>query len=331
MRVTAGSHSISDNTNYSPNYERVFTNGERPYACWYRSYAKIEACEHTTPTMGSDHTEAQNYTFSQNYHTWHCRYCNLTDGPKNHYYYDGATTCVCGFEQDSPAESVTVNFWYQDGNCDINSRTGIPGMTKGQRFVLPQPTTNRSDMLLMGYIANPTTRPTSIEMQADEEEHLLRAWEVVTLNETREDPFTHNQIADYFARFLYVFETEWTWADDYSSVTLTLHNANFPEITLSSTGDDPQVEITSEQLNLPIQFLDLGNNTYGGDTFRVSFYTATCYCHVGTYIYTFSDNQIHIDLPETADITLGDNTDNSETIAGNEQCPVNVTLSGCTL
>ncbi len=331
MRVTAGSLSISDNTNYSPNPERVFTNGERPYACWYRSYAKIETCDHTTPTEGSDQTEAQNYTFTQNYHTWHCRYCNLTDGPKNHFYDNGATTCVCGFEQDSPAESVTVNFWYQDGNCDINSRTGIPGMTKGQKFVLPEPTTNRSDMLFMGYIANPTTRPTSIEMQADEEEHLLRAGEVVTLNETREDPFTHNQIADYFARFLYVFEPEWTWADDYSSVSLTLRNANFNDITLSSTGDNPQVNITSTKLNIPIHVIDLENNTNEDNTLSITFYSANCSYRVGTYVYTFNDDQTVSGITTTADITLGDNTDNSETIADNEQCPVNVTLSGRTL
>ena len=47
--------------------------------------------------------------------------------------------------------------------------------------------------------------------------------------------------------------------------------------------------------------------------------------------YTFSEYKDVIEVPAVEDITLQDNADNSETISGKYNCPVNATLTGRTL
>ena len=64
-RVTAGDS--------ESNIDRVFTAGERIDACRWRNYVKIEACDHTTPTVGSDQTATpRSYIFDDDSHTLVC-------------------------------------------------------------------------------------------------------------------------------------------------------------------------------------------------------------------------------------------------------------------
>jgi hypothetical protein len=60
-------------------------------------------------------------------------------------------------------------------------------------------------------------------------------------------------------------------------------------------------------------------------------YSATCIYELNGYEYTFADNHDILDVPETENISLQDNADNSETISEKYNCPVNATLTGRTL
>ena len=90
-------------------------------------------------------------------------------------------------------------------------------------------------------------------------------------------------------------------------------------MTLSSTDATPKVTIEQEVLK------DEADNAIG------TRYTATCTYELNGYEYTFADNHDIIDVPATVDISLQDNADNSETISGKYNCPVNATLTGRTL
>ena len=90
-------------------------------------------------------------------------------------------------------------------------------------------------------------------------------------------------------------------------------------MTLSSTGVEPKVSIEQEVLK------DEADNAIG------TRYTATCTYAKNGYDYTFTDTYDILNVPATVDITLQDNADNSETISGKYNCPVNATLDGRTL
>ena len=100
---------------------------------------------------------------------------------------------------------------------------------------------------------------------------------------------------------------------------MTLSHKDLEGVTLSSTGVEPKVSIEQEVLK------DEADNAIG------TRYTATCIYELNGYEYTFTDNYDIIDVPATVDISLQDNADNSETISGKYNCPVNATLTGRTL
>ena len=137
MRVTAGnvnykiiSHpggsdsSGKDERIYeSISTERVFTSEERVGACWYRRWAKVEPCSHTTPTEGSDLTEAVSYTnVNKNKHTMQCRYCTYTE-EQPHVFVDNSQTCVCGQRYADTLAEVTLND-AQDNTTTLTSNNG---------------------------------------------------------------------------------------------------------------------------------------------------------------------------------------------------------------
>ena len=137
MRVTAGNVNYktishpggSDSSGHeeriyeSISTERVFTSEERVGACWYRRWAKVEPCSHTTPTEGSDLTEAVSYTnVNKNKHTMQCRYCTYTE-EQPHVFVDNSQTCVCGQRYaDTLAEVTLIDA--QDNTTTLTSNNG---------------------------------------------------------------------------------------------------------------------------------------------------------------------------------------------------------------
>ena len=191
--------------------------------------------------------------------------------------------------------------------------TGFFNLYNGNVITLPM-VNNIDGLQFMGYLVN-SGWPSSIEMQAGEEASLLKGGEVFTIDADKAATFIGKKSFDYYARFLYVFEPEWTWADDGSTASVTLSNAKLDDVTLSSTDDDPKVTIT--QADLKDGSLTIGTR-----------YTATATYSVGTYVYTFTDNK---DVLTAFSVTLSDNAANEETLANHDEYLANVTLSGRTL
>ena len=299
MKVSAG--------NGYQSIERVFTSGEREAACQWRNYAIIQPCDHTTPTEG-DKTEAITYSIDDDtYHTKHCRYCNTTWEEAH----NNGTECVCGkisfyrftvhhpgTEKDTYGESSTIAI----GASSDFYLPGCKNVPDGYTFkgweMNPAPNdVNRWAAVRGGDQSADTNMPAGTSVK-------------VYLGQTP---------ANFYARFLYDFTPTWTWAENGSSASVTLSHKDLEGVTLSSTDADSKVSIEQEVLK------DEADNAIG------TRYTATCIYELNGYEYTFTDNHDILDVPETVNISLQDNADNSETISGKYNCPVNATLTGRTL
>jgi len=294
-RVTAG--------DAETNIERVFTAGERIDACRWRNYVKIEACDHTTATVGSDCNEAVTYSIDDEfYHTQHCRYCNYTLQAEHE-----GTICVCG----------KTNFYrftvYKPGTeKDTYTEQSSLAIGAGLEFYLPSCSTLPDGYTFLGWEMNPETAGSWAAILGED---IKAAGESVKT-------YLGQTPVSFYARFLYLFTESWTWADDGSTASVTLSHADLSDVTLASTGDDPQVTITSAVAK------DENDNVVG------TRYTATAIYTLNGYDYTFTD---HKDVPtpepavEAMDITLTDTGDNSATLTSNDGKLANVTLSGRTL
>ena len=305
LRVTAGDYDY-ENQKASP--ERVFTSGEREAACQWRRWAKIEACDHSTPLSGSDKTEAITYSIDDEiYHTKHCRYCNTTWQEEHQ-----GTDCVCG---KTSFYRFTVH--HPGTEKDTYGESSTIAIGASADFYLPGCKNVPDGYTFKGWEMNPAPND-------------VNRWAAVRGG----DPGTDTNIpagtsvktylgqdkeVHFYARFLYDFTPTWTWSEDGSSASVTLSHKDLEGVTLSSTDATPKVTIEQEVLK------DEADNAIG------TRYTATCTYELNGYEYTFADNHDIIDVPATVDISLQDNADNSETISGKYNCPVNATLTGRTL
>ncbi len=320
----AGSLEIPDNYRVTAgdaedNIERVFTVSERTDACRWRNYVRIEECKHTTPTEGSDRTEALDYEFNDEKHILHCRYCRetVTD---DHDYRSGNTTCVCGRPAEPSDRNVVIQFWFMDGEyTKVNGSYNVSAggqVPNGSKIVLPN-IAPIEGLQFMGYLVNPEGGiPKTIEMQAGEENNLLKGGQVVTINaDDGWDGVVGEKTINFFARFLYVFEPEWTVSNDGTTASVTLSNPKFDDVTLSSTDNDPKVTIT--QTELKEDNLTIGTR-----------YTASAAYSVSSYVYPFT---AHKDVFTAVSIELSDKSANDETLENHEDDYANVILSERTL
>ncbi len=304
LRVTAGGY---DYKNQKASPERVFTSGEREAACQWRNWVKVEACDHTTPTEGSDTTDPITYSIDDEiYHTKHCRYCNTTWKEQHQ-----GTDCVCG---KTSYYLFTVHHPGKEKDTYGESSTIAVGASMD--FYLPGCKNVPEGYIFKGWEMNPATND-------------VNRWAAVRGGDPSADinmpagtsvkVYLGQTPANFYARFLYDFTPTWTWAENGSSASVTLSHKDLNEVTLYSTGAESKVSIEPEVLK------DEADNTIG------TRYTATCIYELNGYEYTFTDNHDILNVPATVDITLQDNADNSETISGKYNCPVNATLTERTL
>ncbi len=305
LRVTAGGY---DYKNQKASPERVFTSGEREAACQWRNWAKIEACDHTTPTEGSDTTDPITYSIDDEiYHTKHCRYCNTTWQEEHQ-----GTDCVCGKKS---FYRFTVH--YPGTTKDTYGESSTIAVGASMDFYLPGCKNVPEGYIFKGWEMNPAPKD-------------VNRWAAVRGGDQSADTnmpagtsvkvyLGQDKEVNFYARFLYDFTPTWTWAENGSSASVTLSHKDLEGVTLSSTGVEPKVSIEQEVLK------DEADNAIG------TRYTATCIYELNGYEYTFADNYDILNVPATVDITLIDNADNSETISGKYNCPVNATLTGRTL
>ena len=309
MKVTGGTAARGSNDDeLTPTIERVFTTGEREAACQWRRWVKIEACEHTTPTKGSDTTDPITYSIDDDiHHTKHCRYCNTTWQEEHQ-----GTDCVCG---KTSFYRLTVH--HPGTEKDTYGESSTIAIGASSDFYLPGCKNVPEGYIFKGWEMNPA--PNDVNRWAavrggDQSADINMPAGTSVKTHLGQDKEVH-----LYARFLYDFTPTWTWAENGSSASVTLSHKDLEGVTLSSTGVEPKVSIEQEVLK------DEADNAIG------TRYTATCIYELNGYEYTFTDNHDILNVPATVDITLQDNADNSETISEKYNCPVNATLTGRTL
>ncbi len=291
LKVSAGS--AKDETP-----ERVFTNGERVPACHWRTYAKIEACSHETPTVGSDKNEAITYSIDDAiYHTKHCRYCNVTVQEKH-----ANENCVCGVKDG------TYEFTIYEPGTEKN--TYVKGTTRtvgaGKKFYLPECTNVPAGYIFKGWEMNPDPEDGN-EWAAKLGEDIKEVGESVTALLGQDE-------TSFYARFIYDlgWVTEW---DNNSPTTGTRVHISHDDITPWTLKPG-----NYSNSSLTIDFEDLeddNDNVFG------THYVARATYILNGYEYTYDGIK---DV-----ISLGDNADNSSALAKVHSHTADVTLSGRTL
>lgn len=286
------------------NIERIFTAEERIAACRWRDFARIEACPHTIPTVGGDKTEPFTYTIDDNtYHTKHCRYCSKTWKEEH-----AGSVCVCGNEGNNNNKFIfkqagTEKDTYTEGKSYI--------IGKGITFQLPGYDNVPEGYTFAGWEKKETEVTTDnwVAYELNLNEPLLEATHNV---ETPDEAQTYI----YYPHFHYAFKSEWSWADDYSSVSLTLSHNELANVVFAS--DDDSYKLTIEQDNLM-------NDDYERIGTR---YIATCTYTLNGHDYIFTDYK---DSYETVSLELIDDEGNYELLEENKNRAANVTLKDRTL
>jgi len=265
MKVTAGDYSYTNNSNIP---ERVFTTAEREDACKYRHWAKIECCEHTTPTEGSDHAEAVTYTIDGDTHTKHCRYCAYT-AQENHTFVENICT-YCGKEDGTSDDlwSVTMFRATAAGTTSYAYRD-VMKVVKGQPFTIPAVSATNG-LTLMGYTTS-WNDGDGIEMK--DGETLTTAGAVVTPTSDM----------NYYSRYRYRYVPTWTWDEATATATLTItcsalsdEATNVTNITYTTEGEVKTATATydhngatytfTDTYTLPLENLELRDNASNEET-----------------------------------------------------------------
>ena len=309
MKVTAGDASFSDDETVAIP-ERVFTAGEREPACQWRKWAKIEPCDHTQPT---DQEEPFYYTLLDNTnHTRHCRYCNTT-WEENHL----SDHCICGQESrvvfNLYAPDVTRTNTYA---ISSQNRAGV-----GTKFPLPACDIVPDGYTFAGWEMNPETVGKWAYVKGDP---LIKPQEDVEVLAGMDD-------ANFYARYLYKFTTEWTWdsANPATGASVTIRHPHLSDLTYTAT--DTEMNITSGDLTKLVTLVDEDGTLSEEDVKIGTCYTATCTFTVDGNEYTVVDSYEAVDVNDIIDISIIDNADNAEKLMENDECKANVTLSGRTL
>ena len=314
MKVSAG--------NGYQSIERIFTNGEREAACQWRNYAIIQPCDHTTPTEGDDKTEAITYSIDNEiYHTKHCRYCNTTWQEEH----EGTICSKCG---KTSYYLFTVHHPGTDKDTYGESSTIAVGASMD--FYLPGCKNVPDGYTFKGWEMNPATDDVNrwaAVRGGDQSADINMPAGTSVKTYLGQDKEVH-----FYARFLYDFTPTWTWVENGSSASVTLSHKDIDtDVTPSSTDATPKVTIESADLMETVTIINDDESTSEQKVTIGTRYTATCIYELNGYEYTFTDTYDILDVPETVNISLQDNADNSETISGKYNCPVNATLTGRTL
>ena len=285
LSVTAG-----DGEN---NIERTFTAPERVDACQWRNYALIDTCAHKDATYTIINGEK---------HRRKCTYCTANKdeahdfGPNGNHH-----DCACGQKFDSETTVLTVTRHYPEiTQSDYKTITVTDKVARNQKYIVSAPPAI-SGMHFEGYS---TKEADSDEMTDDEAGTLVKEGEM----------FLTDNI-NYYARYRFEYNTEWTWNDDYSAATVKISTpARGGSETLNAT-----CEIVEDQKPTDTQ---IGRRTYKA--------TAT-YKEKENITYTFTDEQV-VEYFNIAALTLdADEDNNEETIEKYTDRNANVTIQNMTL
>ena len=271
------------------NIERVFTADERDPACRWRNYVKIEPCSHETPTVGSDQNKAITYTIVDDlHHIKHCRYCKYTVQEEH-----SKTLCDCG---RASFGDFTIYYPGTEKDTYVKGETVLVGFDKD--FYLPACTDVPTGYKFLGWEMNPDPEDNKWEAKLGEDIKEVGATVAFVLAMDE---------AKFYPRFLYDYQDEWTWNDDYTKCTLILSCDALPNSTY-------QVVLTQN---------DAIVREYLNDCVE---YSISYTYNKNGYDYKFSTRKR---VPY--ELTLQDDADNSAAIGQYAGKTVTATLTGRTL
>ena len=255
--VTVAETMMVDAGDGPANIERRFTAGERVGACLWRKYAEVRPCQHETPTVGSDLTEARSYVLKENEtegHIMSCRYCGQVFEQPHDFVLDNGQMCVCGKLYNMNSDAWKIWVYYKEKPEDDYTQDNqysfkLYHVVKGHSIDLPDDFPDLSDHI--EYLGTAWYRPD----QPDNEgltsiAHIPGAdadgseVEVTLTNKNLLSHITPSEDRIYYACYRYKYDTEWIYDDDYRKVTLHIFCPDIPE-------DDPTREET-----LVIPFMD---------------------------------------------------------------------------
>ncbi len=178
------------------------------------TYMQIEPCTHADYSYVSKDNE---------YHTSKCKYCEHATEQKHDF--DPSThKCVCGYTDNSPFEFLhVIVYTTTDGKTYTSDDYMVfPGM----EMSLPSPSDIKG-LKFMGYLPNPATAPTDIEMKDSElnDKQLLSAGTNISPDKK----------LVYYARYRYNYTEKWVWNDKCTEATLTLSNPLLSDVQLQGT------------------------------------------------------------------------------------------------
>ncbi|MBP3711080.1 MAG: hypothetical protein J6I86_01270 [Bacteroidaceae bacterium] len=218
--------------------ERRFTAFEREGACWYRKYVEITACDHTTPTRGSDKAVATSYTMYEDGHNQHCRYCyevvqephSFPDDPQI-----GMVCSKCGKNYNEEDDTWTVSIYKADEEAGVYTTIMVYDVVKGKAFNMPE-LEELDGLKMLAMVKDPAEAPRTIWLTDAEIASQANFFDP-------EAEFIPTANTSIYPRYRYDFTPEWTWpikADgdvDMENVKLSLANLCLDtlEITIPSS------------------------------------------------------------------------------------------------
>ncbi len=265
IKVTGGSSET--------NIERTFTAPERYDACRLRNFVIAQPCNHQECT----------YTFDNAYHTEHCRFCNVATTSAHEY---TNNVCVCGRKYDDQTSVATIKVYTSTDGKTYDATPHTDQVVNAHEYVMPQPV-EIEGLMFMGYLAA-ETEPTGIEMLDDEVPSLA---DVKTVVKPETD-------VNYYARYRYVYDQQWTWGANYSSATVTVTGA------IDGLKLENQPAVLSTKSEIPTQ------DAVGYNRFTANY----TYTKADGLTYNFSDNII---IPYLYSLKLKNASDNEDVITEN--------------
>ena len=192
------------------------------------TYTVIEPCNH----QGTGAT----YTYiNEDKHSIVCKACGYSAEEAHHH--DGTADCVCGKKYVDPVEYWTITIHKTtDGKTYTTEQEKV---VKGKEYMLPVPQFVNG-IIFMGYLQDSSVE--GIEMKDSEMGALRTGGEVITPN---------NDI-EYYARYRYDYDEEWTWNDECTEATVKISNAllNDTQTLTAAITEDTEAHVEPTKTSL---------------------------------------------------------------------------------
>lgn len=204
MNVTAGSSASST--------EGITARDNRVNACHWRNYAKVAVCEEHDQSKLS-YTILHDISGASAYHKANCKYCNYEITRGHIYDQDNGNACICG-NKSSHSGAISIEkksfecYYPNPETTEHEYKTDAKLLVLSGIKITPKNPADIDGYIFKGWLMNPPIDPVNfVRLESDE-----------LINPGTEVTITQN--TKLFARYVPLYQEEWTWAEDYQTATL---------------------------------------------------------------------------------------------------------------